>query len=96
MDSSFAANKLGQFSGGLFLAPAFRTVLFLDDIQPIEVSEKGRDSDQDSGKNPGQNVECRKQKEGGNDAVQRPEYQRAGKPFDIQPDVHFLDWVALH
>ncbi len=96
MDSSFAANELRKFLGGLFLAPSFWTVLLLDGIQSIEVAEKGWDPDQYRRKNSGQNVECREQKEGGNNAVQRPEYQRAGKPFDIQPGIHLFDWIALH
>ena len=96
MDSSFAANELRQFPCGLFLAPSFRTVLPLNGIQPIEVSEKGRDSDQNRWKNPNQNVECRKKQKGCNDPVQGLEYQRAGKPFDIQPGINFFDWVTLH
>jgi len=83
MDSSFAANELRQFSCSLFFAPSFRPVFLLDGIEVVEVSEKSRDSDQHGRKNPDQNVECREQKEGGNDAIQCPEYQRAGKPFDI-------------
>lgn len=56
MDSSFAANELGKFSGSLFLAPAFRSILLLDGIEPVEVSEKGGNSDQYRRENPGQNV----------------------------------------
>jgi hypothetical protein len=58
MDSSFAANELRQFPGCLFLAPSIRTVFFLDGIQPVEIAEKGWDSDQHGRKNPDQNVEC--------------------------------------
>jgi len=57
MDSSFAANELRQLSCSLFLAPSFRTVFLLDGIEPVEVTEKGRDSDQYSGENPDKNVE---------------------------------------
>jgi len=96
MDSSFAANELRQFPGGLFLAPSIRTILLLDGIQPVEVSEKGWYSDQYCRKNPDKDVECREQKEGSNDSIQCPEYQRAGKPFDIQPGIHLFDWIALH
>ena len=96
MDSSFAANELRQFPCGLFLAPTFRTILLLNGIEPVEVTEKGRDSDQHCRKNPGQDIECREQKESSNDAIQRPEYQRAGKPFDVQPGIDLFDWVALH
>ena len=83
MDSSFAANELRQFPCSLFFAPSFRTVLLLDGVQPVEVSEKSWDSDQNRRENPDQNIECREQKESGNDAIQSLEYQRAGKPFDI-------------
>jgi len=96
MDSSFAANELRQFPCSLFFAPSFRTVFLLDGIEPVEITEKGRDSDQHRRENSCKNVERREQKEGGNDAIQCPEYQRAGKPFDIQPGIHLFDWIALH
>ena len=57
MDPSFAADKPGQSPCGLFFAPTFRTVFLLDDIQPVEVTEKGRDPDQYCRENPGQDVE---------------------------------------
>ena len=57
MDSSFAANELRQFLGGLFLAPSFWAVLLLDGVEPIEVAEKGWYSDQNSRKNPDKDVE---------------------------------------
>ncbi len=37
MDSSFAANELGQFPCGLFLAPTFRTIFLLDSIESVEM-----------------------------------------------------------
>ncbi len=57
MDSSFAANELGQFPRSLFLSPTFRTILLLDGIEPIEVPEKGWYTDQNSRKNPDKDVE---------------------------------------
>ena len=83
MDSTFAANELRQFPRSLFLSPTFRTILLLDGIQPIEVTEKGRDSDQYCREHSGKNVECGKKQKGSDDAVQGLKYQRAGKPFDI-------------
>ena len=95
-NSSFAADKLRQFSGSLFLAPAFQPVFLLNSVQAIQVAEKGRNSDQNGWENSGQNVKRGEQQEGDNDAVKRPENQRAGKPFDVQPGIHFFDWIALH
>ena len=72
MDSSFAADKLRQFPGGLFFIPSFRAILLLDDIEPVEITEKGWDSDKYSRENPGQDIKGGKEQKGCNDPVQCP------------------------
>lgn len=57
MDSSFAANELRQFSCSLFLGPSFWAVLLLNGVQPIEVTEKSRNSDQYCRENSRKDVE---------------------------------------
>jgi len=61
-----------------FFAPTFRPQFFLYCVQPVEPEKNSRNTNHNRGKNAEKDVQKGKKQKSDDDAVERPENQRAG------------------